>query len=204
MFTGLIETTSPILNIQNTKQVTSFEIKNTKFNDLDIGDSIAINGVCLTVTKLKEHSFSVDVINETKRLTNLERMKEGDLLNLERAMRLSDRLGGHLVSGHVEGTGKVIDISKDGAALVLKIECQESLMKYMVERGSVTLDGISLTLFAVDHNENTITVNIIPETQKETTIIYRTHGDAVNIETDMILKHVEHLMTNGKVGELHV
>lgn len=204
MFTGLIETTSPILNIQNTKQVTSFEIKNTKFNDLDIGDSIAINGVCLTVTKLKEHSFSVDVINETKRLTNLSQVKEGDLLNLERAMRLSDRLGGHLVSGHVEGTGKVIDISKDGAALVLKIECQESLMKYMVERGSVTLDGISLTLFAVDHNENTITVNIIPETQKETNIIYRAHGDAVNIETDMILKHVEHLMTNGKVGELHV
>ena len=132
MFTGLIEATSPILNIQNTKQVTSFEIENTKFNDLDIGDSIAINGVCLTVTKLKEHSFSVDVINETKRLTNLSQVKEGDLLNLERAMRLSDRLGGHLVSGHVEGTGKVIDIAKDGAALVLKFKCQESLMKYMV------------------------------------------------------------------------
>lgn len=204
MFTGLIEATSPILNIQNTKQVTSFEIENTKFNDLDIGDSIAINGVCLTVTKLKEHSFSVDVINETKRLTNLSQVKEGDLLNLERAMRLSDRLGGHLVSGHVEGTGKVIDIAKDGVALVLKLECHESLMKFMVERGSVTLDGISLTLFAVDHKQNTITVNIIPETQKETNIIYRTHGDAVNIETDMIIKHVEHLMTNGKVGELHV
>lgn len=204
MFTGLIEDTSPILNIQSTEEKTSFKIKNTKFHDLKIGDSIAVNGVCLTVTDIDEVGFSVDMINETKQLTNLGQLANDDLVNLERAMRLSDRLGGHLVSGHVEGTGEIVSIFKDGAARVITIACHESLMKYMIKRGSVTIDGISLTLFDVNTAKNTITVNIIPETRKQTNIVQRLVGDYVNIETDMILKHVEHLMTEGKVGDLNV
>ena len=123
MFTGLIEQTSPVLSINKTSALTELEIKNTTFDDLNIGDSIAVNGVCLTVTKLEEQSFFVEIVNETNKITSLSELRNGDLLNLERAMRLDQRLGGHIVSGHVDGTGVIAGIYNDGDALVITVEC---------------------------------------------------------------------------------
>jgi len=118
MFTGLIEQTSLVLSINKTSALTELEIKNTTFDDLNIGDSIAVNGVCLTVTKLEEQSFFVEIVNETNKITSLSELRNGDLLNLERAMRLDQRLGGHIVSGHVDGTGVIATVSALGCSIL--------------------------------------------------------------------------------------
>lgn len=204
MFTGLIEQTSPVLSINKTSALTELEIKNTTFDDLNIGDSIAVNGVCLTVTKLEEQSFFVEIVNETNKITSLSELRNGDLLNLERAMRLDQRLGGHIVSGHVDGTGVIAGIYNDGDALVITVECPRELMKYMTLNGSVTIDGISLTLFDINLENNTFILNIIPETQSKTALGQKKQGDIVNIEADMMIKHIDHLLNFEKAGGTHV
>lgn len=204
MFTGLIEQTSPVLSINKTSALTEMEIKNTLFDDLNIGNSVAVNGACLTITKLQEESFSVEIVNETSSITSLSDVKKGDILNLERAMRLDQRLGGHIVSGHVDGTGLIENIYNDGDALVLSVKCSRALMKYMILKGSVTIDGISLTLFDIKPEENTFILNIIPETQAKTTISQKSAGDIVNIEADMMIKHIDHLLNFEKAGGRHV
>ncbi|CAM4196843.1 riboflavin synthase [Jeotgalicoccus halotolerans] len=204
MFTGLIEQTSPVLFINKTSALTELEIKNTTFDDLNIGDSIAVNGVCLTVTKLEEQSFFVEIVNETNKITSLSELRNGDLLNLERAMRLEQRLGGHIVSGHVDGTGVIGGIYNDGDALVITVECPRELMKYMTLKGSVTIDGISLTLFDINLENNTFILNIIPETQSKTALGQKKQGDIVNIEADMMIKHIDHLLNFEKAGGTHV
>ncbi|CAD2071445.1 riboflavin synthase subunit alpha [Jeotgalicoccus coquinae] len=204
MFTGLIEQTSPVLSINKTSALTEMEIKNTLFDDLNIGDSVAVNGACLTITKLQERSFCVEIVNETSSVTSLYDVQKGDILNLERAMRLDQRLGGHIVSGHVDGMGLIENIYNDGDALVLSVKCSRALMKYMILKGSVTIDGISLTLFDIKPEENTFILNIIPETQAKTTISKKSAGDIVNIEADMMIKHIDHLLNFEKAGGRHV
>ena len=197
MFTGLIEQKSKVLKVNSTIDDTQFEINNDDFDDLKEGDSVAVNGVCLTAHDITGTSFKVTMINETKRITSLKDISDGDEVNLERALTLSARLGGHLVSGHVDATGTVADIKGDGNAVVMKIKCPADLMKYMVDKGSVTIDGISLTLFEVDHGEQTITLNLIPETLERTILGTRRVQDTVNIEADQIIKHIEHLLQHG-------
>lgn len=204
MFTGLIEQTSPVLSISKTYDLTKVEIRNKYFDDLSIGDSVAVNGACLTVTALTADDFSVEIVNETSSITSLSELEAGDILNLERAMRLDQRLGGHIVSGHVDGTGEISSIDKDGDALVISVKCSRQLMKYMTLKGSVTIDGISLTLFDIQPEHNTIIVNIIPETQSKTNILQRKQGDIVNMEADIMIKHLDHLLNFEKAGELHV
>lgn len=204
MFTGLIEQTSPVLSINKTSELTEMEIKNTLFDELNIGDSVAVNGACLTITKLNERSFFVEIVNETSSVTSLSDVQKDDILNLERAMRLDQRLGGHIVSGHVDGTGLIENIYNDGDALVISVKCSRSLMKYMTLKGSVTIDGISLTLFDIKHEDGIFILNIIPKTQKKTNIARKTAGDIVNIEADMMIKHIDHLLNFREAGGTHV
>lgn len=199
MFTGLIEQKGKVIKVSGTIDDTELEINSDGFDDLKEGDSMAVNGVCLTVYDIDGHSFKVTMINETKRITSLKDISANDEVNLERALKLSDRLGGHLVSGHVDATGTITDISNDGNAVVMKIKCPSRLMKYMADKGSVTVDGTSLTLFEVDHEEETITLNLIPETMERTILGSRKMQDTVNIEADQVVKHIEHLLQHGNL-----
>lgn len=199
MFTGLIEQKGKVIKVNGTIDDTELEINSDGFDDLKEGDSMAVNGVCLTVYDIDGHSFNVTMINETKRITSLKDISANDEVNLERALKLSDRLGGHLVSGHVDATGTITDISNDGNAVVMKIKCPSRLMKYMADKGSVTVDGTSLTLFEVDHEEETITLNLIPETMERTILGSRKMQDTVNIEADQVIKHIEHLLQHGNL-----
>lgn len=197
MFTGLIEQKGKVLKVNSTTDDTELTINNDGFDDLKEGDSVAVNGVCLTAYDITGQSFKVTMINETKRITSLKNISDGEGVNLERALKLSERLGGHLVSGHVDATGTITDISSDGNAVVMTIKCPSRLMKYMADKGSVTIDGISLTLFEVNHEEETITLNLIPETIERTILGSRQVQDTVNIEADQIIKHIEHLLQHG-------
>lgn len=197
MFTGLIEQKGKVLKVNSTTDDTELTINNDGFDDLKEGDSVAVNGVCLTAYDITGQSFKVTMINETKRITSLKNISDGEGVNLERALKLSERLGGHLVSGHVDATGTITDISSDGNAVVMIIKCPSRLMKYMADKGSVTIDGISLTLFEVNHEEETITLNLIPETIERTILGSRQVQDTVNIEADQIIKHIEHLLQHG-------
>lgn len=203
MFTGLIECTSAIKSSENTEDLFTLTIENP-YESLKIGDSISVNGVCLTVTDVDISIFTVEVINETKRITSLSSLEANDEVNLERAMKMDSRLDGHLVSGHVDGNGKITQIRKDGEAFIFSIHCPKRLMKYMVYKGSVTIDGISLTLFDVDVDSDIIVLNIIPETLRKTAIRNRAVGNFLNIEADMIMKHIDHLINYERGGVRHV
>ncbi|WP_271401632.1 riboflavin synthase [Salinicoccus roseus] len=194
MFTGIIEQIGEVKKAADTGEHTVFEIFTGTFDDLKLGDSVSVNGTCLTVTGIDEDSFTVEMVNETKRITSLDKIEAGMPVNLERALTLSTRLGGHIVSGHVDGTGEITSVNDDGSALVMHIACPSSLMKYMVKKGSVAVDGISLTLFDVDLEASEIILNLIPETQERTTLAQKGAGDRVNIEADMLMKHVDHLL----------
>jgi riboflavin synthase len=194
MFIGIIEQIGEVKKAADTGEHTVFEIFTGTFDDLKLGDSVSVNGTCLTVTGIDEDSFTVEMVNETKRITSLDKIEAGMPVNLERALTLSTRLGGHIVSGHVDGTGEITSVNDDGSALVMHIACPSSLMKYMVKKGSVAVDGISLTLFDVDLEASEIILNLIPETQERTTLTQKGAGDRVNIEADMLMKHVDHLL----------
>ena len=190
MFTGLIEDLGEIVQIG--KKENSFQITIASHVDLDIQDigaSISVDGVCLTIVELDKQKFTVDVSPETLERTTLQKRKRGDFVNLERALRISDRLGGHLVTGHVDGVGTIKSIDKKANSLVVSIEAPKGISSYLIEKGSVGLDGISLTINKV--TGNTFSVNIIPHTARTTTIGRRKVGDGVNIETDLIGKYVE-------------
>lgn len=190
MFTGIIEGLGTITDIQPAgqgKQLTldaDFVLDETK-----IGDSIAVNGVCLTVVVLAKRRFHVDVSPETFAKTTLGKLKVGSRVNLERALRLSDRIGGHLVAGHVDGLGNIKQKKRVGNSIVISINVPESITRYMIEKGSVAVDGISLTIY--DTRRDGFDVSIIPHTAKMTIIGHYKIGDLVNIEADMIGKYVE-------------
>ena len=192
MFTGIIEEMGIVKSIKS--KVITIEA-NKIFDDLKLGDSVAVNGTCLTVSSFSNKIFNADITSETLSRKNLGDLKSGFKVNLERALTLNGRLGGHIVSGHVDGIGIIKNISKNAEDIELIIECPESLMKYIIEKGSVAVDGISLTVARVDTNKNNFSVAIIPHTLKETVLYYKKSGDKVNIENDIIGKYVEKLLS---------
>lgn len=199
MFTGIIEEIGKIKAIRRGSRSVVLDIEASKvLEDTRVGDSIATNGVCLTVTAMGNHSFSADVMPETMSRSNLGDLKPGDRVNLERALCLNSRLGGHLVAGHVDGTGRLSAKVQDDNAIWLTISASPEVLRYVIEKGSVTIDGVSLTIADVD--EMAFKVSIIPHTQEETTLTSKRIGDIVNLENDMIVKYVEKLMTPKKSG----
>ena len=194
MFTGIVEEIGKVQNIK--KNVKSFVLTiegNKIFEDINIGDSISVNGVCLTVTTFTNNAFTADVMYETMSRSSLGQLKNGSHVNLERAMTANGRFGGHIVSGHIDGTGKIIKIEKDDNAIWYTIAVKDNLMKYIVEKGSIAIDGISLTIAKV--TVDNFSVSIIPHTVQETILSHRSVGDIVNIENDVIGKYVEKLIT---------
>lgn len=193
MFTGIVEEVGTIRSIHRSSKSIELVVEASLIcGDLKVGDSINTNGICLTVTTFDAHSFTVDVMPETMQRTNFGELRVGGEVNLERAMRLSDRLGGHIVSGHIDGTGVVKSIRKDDIAVWYTISTDATILKYIIEKGSVALDGISLTVAHVD--AHTFEVSIIPHTQQVTALKNRKIGSTVNIECDMIGKYVEKLL----------
>lgn len=194
MFTGIVEEIGRIQNIKNNIKSSVLKIEGEKvFGDIHVGDSISVNGVCLTVTSFDAKTFTADVMNETIRKSSLGRLKKGDYVNLERAMSANGRFGGHIVSGHIDGTGKITNIDKDDNAICYTIKVEGNLMKYIVEKGSIAIDGISLTVAKVSNSN--FSVSIIPHTAQETILSHKSVGDIVNIENDIIGKYVEKLIT---------
>lgn len=195
MFTGIVEDTGVIKSVDKKDGESTFTISVGKMDlgEAALGDSIAVNGACLTVTTLHGYEFTVDASHETLSRTTLGALEPGSRVNLERALRSGDRLGGHIVNGHVDGVGQVVSKTKSGGSYVFRFSLPEELAKYVVEKGSVAVDGVSLTVNSTEGNE--FTVNIIPFTLAETTFGVLEPGIRVNIECDIIAKYVEKLST---------
>ncbi len=190
MFTGIIEELGTVKNVR--KQSDGMRLSVTAkvvMDEMKTGDSIAINGACLTVTQFDRSSFTAEVSGETVNRTNIGKLRVGDKVNLERPMRLSDRLGGHLVSGHVDAVGVIRGITKKGDVSVFIFEAPKEISKYLIFKGSVAVDGISLTVN--DITSSTFSVTVIPHTVKMATLGFKKIGDTVNLEADMIGKYVE-------------
>ena len=196
MFTGIIEETGTVRSITSRSAGTALCVNADKvLEGTVVGDSIAVNGVCLTVTSLSDRSFTADVMPETVRRTSLARLIPGAKVNLERAMLPTGRLGGHIVSGHVDGCGRVDSITRDGIANRLTISLEPSLLKYIAQKGSVTVDGVSLTVVAAD--DRTFAVSLIPQTRAVTTLGELRTGCLVNVEVDVLARYTERLLTAG-------
>lgn len=199
MFTGIIEEKGTIEQIVNGTKSCRLIIKADKiFDDLKIGDSVAVNGVCLTTAEMSPPFFTADVMAETMRRTNFSLLSEGSHVNLERAMQLNGRFGGHIVSGHVDGIGTIISMIREDNAVWIKIMTNAKILKYIVEKGSITLDGISLTV--VEVKNNSFSVSIIPHTESETTLSEKKNGDKINIENDIIGKYIDKLTIQSNEG----
>jgi len=193
MFTGIIEEMGKLKKIQRGADSARLTIEgNVVLGDVKLGDSIAVNGICLTVVCFNERFFDVDVMAETLRKTNLEELKPGDRINLERALRVGDRLGGHIVSGHIDGVGIITRRLNEDIAVVTDVTAPPEVMKYIITKGSIAVDGISLTV--VDCTDRTFRVSLIPHTAKLTTLGHKKAGDRVNLESDIIGKYVERMM----------
>lgn len=193
MFTGIIEETGTVKKIIGQQVSGSIEIKAHKvLEGTKIGDSIAVNGVCLTVTRLQHDGFTADVMAETLRRTNLGQLPIGGTVNLERAMASGGRFGGHIVSGHIDGTGTIQSLQKEGNAVWVTIAAPADILHLIVMKGSIAIDGISLTVAYVD--ASVFKVSVIPHTGEETTLLSRRPGDIVNLENDIVGKYVEHLL----------
>lgn len=204
MFTGIVEELGELLSRRERPDAACFTIRAPlASSDARAGDSISVNGVCLTVVDVQNGGFTADVIGETLRRSSLGAARPGDRLNLERAAKLGDRLGGHLVQGHVDGTGTVLSrtAARDGAPWeLIRIGMPAGLARYVVEKGSIAVDGVSLTVIAVGGDE--FSVGLIPTTQQLTTLGLRRPGELVNLEVDIIAKYVERLASNYYRSEL--
>ena len=197
MFTGIIEELGRIEETSTESGNLRLTIKASKIpSDLKVGDSININGACQTVIEKNWGSFRVEAVQETQEKTNLGQLRKNDLVNLERPLRFSDRLGGHLVTGHVDCMGKVKSIAKKDGSLLYEVDLSEEFVTYLVEKGSVAVDGISLTVVQV--KEKSFTVSVIPFTLQNTTLGTKRVGDLVNIETELIGKYVERIAASKK------
>ena len=193
MFTGIIEEMGAVTSLQKTLAGTKLTIlASTVIGDLKIGDSVSVNGICLTVVSKDKHDFSVEVSPETLLVTTLGHLTAGAPVNLERAMKLNERIGGHLVAGHVDGVGTIRGRHQEGNTIFFMIEAPQEILRYCVLKGSVTVDGISLTINEV--SEKGFSVAIIPHTAKVTTLRLKQVNDTVNLESDMIGKYVERLL----------
>lgn len=201
MFTGIIEEIGRVRALRRGARSFTLEIEARKvLEGTQVGDSIATNGVCLTVTRMDEGGFAVDVMPETVERTALKRLQPGSPVNLERALTLNSRLGGHLVAGHVDATGRIASRREDDTALWLEVEAEPAVLRYVVEKGSIAIDGVSLTVARV--GERSFFVSLIPHTQGVTTLHERRVGDRVNLENDMLVKYVEKLMGRAPQGGL--
>lgn len=197
MFTGIVEEIGVIQRIEQNNISSTMTIQASKvLEDTLLGDSIAVNGTCLTVTGIGSGYFQADVMAETVRRTGFANFRPGTRVNLERALTLNKRLGGHIVSGHIDGCGTVVDRKKEENAVWITIEAKREILKGVIEKGSIAVDGISLTVAYVD--DHVFKVSIIPHTGEETTLLERKPGDLVNLECDMIGKYVEKLLLFGK------
>lgn len=193
MFTGIIEEIGIVKDIKKSAKSSKIIIEANKILEkINLGDSISTNGVCLTASGINENYFEADVMAETLRRSNIGKLKIGSNVNLERALCLEGRLGGHIVSGHIDGTGEIISFKKEENAIWLTIKTSKDLLKYIVEKGSIAIDGISLTVAYVDDYK--FKVSVIPHTKRETTLLNKNVKDTVNIECDMIGKYIEKLL----------
>lgn len=193
MFTGIIEEVGHVKSLHRGAKSFILEVEaSLVMEGTQVGDSIATNGVCLTVTSLTGHGFTADVMPETVQRTALGELTAGSPVNLERALSLQTRLGGHIVSGHIDGTGRISDRRQDDTALWLTVECDSRLLRYIIEKGSITIQGVSLTVARVD--DRSFAVSLIPHTQAATTLHEARVGDRVNLENDIIAKYVEKLL----------
>ena len=188
MFTGIIEEVGKVISADSGKLVIA---ASTTLEGMQLGDSIAVNGACLTITSLDAKSFSVDIMPETIRQTNLGILTSGDEVNLERPLTLSGKLGGHLVQGHVDDTGRLAQVKPEEEALIMKFEAPPELMRYIAKRGFIAVDGISLTV--IDYDKSSFQVSIVEYTREHTALGKRKVGDLVNLEVDIIAKYVERL-----------
>lgn len=193
MFTGLIAELGSVVALERQGESFHLTVAAVKvMENLKIGDSVAVNGVCLTVVKKSAGSFTADVMPETVRLTNIGELQPGSRVNLERTLRLCDGLDGHIVTGHVEGQGIIKSRVQEGIAVVVTIETEARLLKYILPKGSIAIDGISLTVTQV--TDSSFSISLIPHTAKETTLGFKDVGDKVNLETDIIGKYVERML----------
>ena len=194
MFTGIIEETGTVKEVAGAGSKGEIALyAKTVLEDTKVGDSISVNGVCLTVIRMDSSGFVADVMPETLRRSNLGSLRRGDKVNLERAMSADGRFGGHIVSGHIDGTGTVTEYRKESNATWVRISAAKEILDLIVEKGSIAIDGISLTVAGVSDTD--FEVSIIPHTGQETTLLTKKAGDMVNLENDIISKYVQKLMT---------
>lgn len=197
MFTGIVEEIGSLKELSIGSGLGNIEIEcNKVLEETKIGDSIAVNGVCLTVNKINSNSFVADIMGETLDRTNLGRLKDGDKVNLERALKVSDRLGGHIVSGHVDGKGQILSIDNKEDGTWFTISADKEILKYIILKGSIAIDGISLTVAYVDNE--VFKVSIIPHTLKNTILAQKIQGSYVNLENDIMGKYIEKFMIFSK------
>ena len=192
MFTGLVADLGQVVNVERSDGGVRLRVESDLTRELAEGDSVAVNGVCLTATAVDGGAFSTDVMNETLKLSSLAEIATGSPVNLELAMRLTDRLGGHMVQGHVDGVGTVTSITVDGFSRRVTIDAPPGVLRYVVHKGSITVDGVSLTVSGLD--SRSFTVSLIPETLERTNLGRAEPGTTVNLEVDVLAKYVERLM----------
>ncbi|NLZ49775.1 MAG: riboflavin synthase [Clostridiales bacterium] len=198
MFTGLVEEIGIVESVAKSEKSSRITIKARKvLEGIKIGDSISTNGVCLTVTSFNSNSFTVDIMAETIRRSNLEFCLPGDEVNLERALRLGDRLGGHIVSGHIDGMGTIEEFMKEDNAVWITVKTSPAILRYIVEKGSIAIDGVSLTVAYVD--DLRFKVSIIPHTKAMTNLLKKKAGDKVNLECDILGKYIEKFLRSKDV-----
>ncbi|PGE95891.1 riboflavin synthase [Bacillus pseudomycoides] len=194
MFTGIVEELGTVSNIRQSREAMKLTITaNTILSDVKLGDSIAVNGICLTVTSFTASSFTVDAMPETVRATSLRMLGTSSKVNLERAMAANGRFGGHFVTGHIDGIGTILNTKQHYNAIYYKIGIPDDLLRYCLQKGSIAVDGTSLTIFDID--ESSITISLIPHTVSESIIGKKAAGDIVNIECDMIGKYIERFIS---------
>jgi len=199
MFTGLISYLGNVKSIELSGDSAKLIITNPEIcEEIKVGDSVAVNGVCLTVTEFDSSGFAVDVMVQTLNLTSTGKLKAGDLVNLELATKSSDRLGGHIVQGHVDGVAQVAAIAQEPKWQRMDIKLPKALMKYVVAQGSITVEGVSLTVGQLDDDADQVSVWLIPETLAKTNLASKQVGDLLNIEVDVLAKYVERLIARGE------
>lgn len=199
IFTGIIEETGNVNRIERGGKSCRINIKCLKvLDDVKLGDSIAVNGVCLTVVDFSKNHFTADVMPETFEHTTLKSLNAGSRVNLERALRVGDRLGGHMVQGHVDGIGTILERQEFDIAVIFRIQAPKDILKYIAAKGSITIDGISLTVVKVFNDS--FTVSLIPHTAMITTLGQKGTGDFVNLETDIIARYAERLVKAGEAA----
>jgi riboflavin synthase len=193
VFTGLVQDLGKVIAVDATDDGARLAVSTSLASELSEGDSVAVNGVCLTATRIEDGVFSADVMHESLRRSSLAEIGEGSAVNLELPLRATDRLGGHVVQGHVDGVAHVRGVEDDGFARVVTFDAPPGLLRYMVEKGSIAVDGVSLTVSAID--DGSFSVSLIPETLERTTLGGAAYGHRVNIEVDVLAKYVEKLVT---------